>query len=174
MPAAELMKLDKEKLIARIRNAGTPKEAVPVLEAEIDRILASCVAAEENPRLSEMLSFILRTVRMTVRSADCVKEVRAFEEKTGGRGKQGRSSALPLILLAVGIALIAALFLIAAAAGGFVVSIKLLPVYILLAAGGGAPVAEITVPEGNTLVFVRKPSAMAPAVVKSVTLPNIP
>ena len=138
MPAAELMKLDKEKLIARIRNAGTPKEAVPVLEAEIDRILAAAVAAEENPRLSEMLSFILRTVRMTVRSADCVKEVRAFEEKTGGRGKQGRSSALPLILLAVGIALIAALFLIAAAAGGFVVSIKLLPVYILLAAGGGA------------------------------------
>ena len=135
MPAAELMKLDKEKLIARIRNAGTPKEAVPVLEAEIDRILAAAVAAEENPRLSEMLSFILRTVRMTVRSADCVKEVRAFEEKTGGRGKQGRSSAIPLILLAVGIALIAALFLIAAAAGGFVVSIKLLPVYILLAAG---------------------------------------
>jgi len=38
--------------------------------------------------------------------------------------------------------------------------------------GGGGNVAEITVPEGNTMVFVRKPSTAAPAVVKTVTLPN--
>ncbi len=37
--------------------------------------------------------------------------------------------------------------------------------------GAGAPVAELTLPEGNSLVFVRKPSAQAPAVVKSVTMP---
>ena len=38
--------------------------------------------------------------------------------------------------------------------------------------GVGVPVAEIQVPEGNSFVFVRKPSAMAQAVVKAVTLPN--
>ena len=39
-------------------------------------------------------------------------------------------------------------------------------------AADGMPVAEIRIPEGNSLVFVRKPSAQAPAVVKVATLPN--
>ena len=38
----------------------------------------------------------------------------------------------------------------------------------IVISGGGAPVAEVTLPEGNSLVFVRKPSAQAPAVVKTV------
>ena len=43
---------------------------------------------------------------------------------------------------------------------------------VILAGDGGAPVAEIQVPEGNSLVFVRKTSSAAPAVVKTVTFPN--
>ena len=42
----------------------------------------------------------------------------------------------------------------------------------LVLSGDGAPVADITLPEGNSLVLVRKPSAMAQAVVKTVTMPN--
>lgn len=42
----------------------------------------------------------------------------------------------------------------------------------LVLTGGGNNIAEITVPEGNTMVFVRKPSTAAPAVVKTFTLPN--
>ena len=38
--------------------------------------------------------------------------------------------------------------------------------------GGGFPVAEIQVPEGNSLVFVRKPSFQAQAVVKTIAFPN--
>ena len=38
--------------------------------------------------------------------------------------------------------------------------------------GDGMPVAEIQVPKGNSLVFVRKTSSAAPAVVKTVTFPN--
>lgn len=38
--------------------------------------------------------------------------------------------------------------------------------------GDGMPVAELQLPEGNSMVFVRKPSAQAPAVVKAVALPN--
>lgn len=41
----------------------------------------------------------------------------------------------------------------------------------IVLSGDGAPVAEVTLPAGNSLVFVRKPSAQAPAVVKSVTVP---
>ena len=36
---------------------------------------------------------------------------------------------------------------------------------------GGQPVAETVVPEGNALIFVRKPSPVAPAVVKVATFP---
>ena len=36
--------------------------------------------------------------------------------------------------------------------------------------GAGEPVAEVIVPDGNSLVFVRKTSAQAPAVVKVVTI----
>ena len=43
---------------------------------------------------------------------------------------------------------------------------------IVLTGDGSAPVAEVLVPEGNTLVFVRKTSSAAPAVVKTVTFPN--
>lgn len=38
--------------------------------------------------------------------------------------------------------------------------------------GDRSPVAEVTVPEGNTMIFVRKPSSSAPAVVKTFTLQN--
>ena len=38
----------------------------------------------------------------------------------------------------------------------------------IVLSGGGMPVAEIQVPAGNSLVFVRKTSAQAPAVVKTV------
>ena len=37
--------------------------------------------------------------------------------------------------------------------------------------GDGAPVAEVTLPAGNSLVFVRKTSSLAPAVVKVATFP---
>ena len=40
----------------------------------------------------------------------------------------------------------------------------------IVISGGGAPVAEATLPEGNSLVFVRKPSAQAPAVVKVLSV----
>ena len=43
---------------------------------------------------------------------------------------------------------------------------------IVLTGDGSAPVAEVQVPEGNTLVFVRKTSSAAPAVVKTVTFTN--
>ena len=43
---------------------------------------------------------------------------------------------------------------------------------VVLTGDGSAPVAEVQVPEGNTLVFVRKTSSAAPAVVKTVTFPN--
>lgn len=43
---------------------------------------------------------------------------------------------------------------------------------VILAGSGGAPVAEIRVPEGNSVVFVRKTSSAAPAVVKTVAFPN--
>ena len=38
--------------------------------------------------------------------------------------------------------------------------------------GDGLPVAELQLPEGNCMVFVRKPSAQAPAVVKAVAIPD--
>jgi len=38
--------------------------------------------------------------------------------------------------------------------------------------GDGFAVAELQLPEGNSIVFVRKPSIQAPAVVKAVALPN--
>ena len=38
--------------------------------------------------------------------------------------------------------------------------------------GDGQPPIEVVVPEGNTLIFVRKPSAAAPAVVKTAVFPN--
>lgn len=38
--------------------------------------------------------------------------------------------------------------------------------------GDGVPVAEVTVPSGNAIVFVRKTSSTAPAVVKTFTAPN--
>ena len=42
----------------------------------------------------------------------------------------------------------------------------------LVLSGAGIPVADVTLPEGNSLVFVRKPSAQAQAVVKTVTFRN--
>ena len=42
----------------------------------------------------------------------------------------------------------------------------------IVLSGGGMPVADVTLPEGNSIVFVSKPSAQAPAVVKTVTMPN--
>ena len=39
--------------------------------------------------------------------------------------------------------------------------------------GDGLAVAELQLPEGNSMVFVRKPSLQAPAVVKAVALPNL-
>lgn len=41
----------------------------------------------------------------------------------------------------------------------------------IVISGAGAPVAEVTLPEGNSLVFVRKASSIAPAVVKVTTFP---
>ena len=41
----------------------------------------------------------------------------------------------------------------------------------VLISGDGMSVAEIQVPAGNSLVFVRKPSPVAPAVVKTVSFP---
>ena len=38
--------------------------------------------------------------------------------------------------------------------------------------GNNFPVAELQLPEGNSMVFVRKTSFQAPAVVKAVALPN--
>ena len=43
---------------------------------------------------------------------------------------------------------------------------------VVLTGDGAVPVAEVQVPEGNTLVFVRKTSSAAPAVVKTATFPN--
>ena len=43
---------------------------------------------------------------------------------------------------------------------------------IVISADGGAPVAEVLAPEGNTIVFVRKTSSAAPAVVKTATFQN--
>lgn len=42
----------------------------------------------------------------------------------------------------------------------------------IVVTGAGMPVAEVRLPEGNSFVFVRKPSAQSPAVVKIATLPN--
>ena len=42
----------------------------------------------------------------------------------------------------------------------------------VVVSGDGVPVAEVQVPPGNTLVFVRKTSSIAPAVVKTFTVPN--
>ena len=42
----------------------------------------------------------------------------------------------------------------------------------IVLSGDGAPVAEVQVPEGNSLVFVRRTSSSAPVVVKVATLPN--
>ena len=42
----------------------------------------------------------------------------------------------------------------------------------IVLSGDGMPVADVTLPEGNSIVFVSKPSAQARAVVKAVTVPN--
>ena len=43
---------------------------------------------------------------------------------------------------------------------------------VISLSGDGMPIAEIPVPEGNSLVFVRKPARAAAPVVKVVTFPN--
>lgn len=42
---------------------------------------------------------------------------------------------------------------------------------VVLSGDGGVPVAEFQLPEGNSMVFVRKTSSAAPAVVKTVSFP---
>ena len=147
MNMTELLEQDKEKLIALLKEAGTPERAIPVLESEADRL--SVRAAEEltSERQRLAASQMLRAVRMSMRFADSVGELRTWTrrdssgsgysyENAASGGKASAKAALPLVLLIAGIALIFAGF-VAESLGGFnPLKLATAPVLFLLFALG--------------------------------------
>ena len=90
MTLTERLELDKEKLIALLKEAGTPERAIPVLESETDRL--SVAAAEEltSERQREAAGQMLRAVRMSLRFADSLGELRTWTRQAdGNRGAYG-------------------------------------------------------------------------------------
>lgn len=145
----ELLEKDKEKLILRLTEAGTPERAVPVLESETDRLLAFASEELGSERERQAAGGLLRAVRMTVHLTDSAGEVREWTLREssgssagnggkwakGGRdGARGRRDVLKTALLLAGAALLIAGFLAAAAGGIPILGAAVTPILFVLSA----------------------------------------
>ena len=151
MTLTERLELDKEKLIALLKEAGTPERAIPVLESETDRL--SVAAAEEltSERQREAAGQMLRAVRMSLRFADSLGELRTWTRQADGnrgaygsgkRDERGRTEkagfrkALPPALLIAGIVLIVVGFIAGSVSGLNLLSTAVTPLLFVLFALG--------------------------------------
>ena len=135
MKLSAMLELDKEKLIAKLKEAGTPERAVPVLEFEADRLAAAAAEEASSAREAEAASLAFGTLRMAMRFSDCAGEAKVWELRSGSPDKRdtekGSFSLPALSLLIAGAALIAAGFLTAVIGGGLMHMVSA-PVLIIL------------------------------------------
>lgn len=109
MNLQELLEKDRERLLASLRQAGTPEQAVPVIESEYDRLLYAYNEHCDDDFERRCASMILQSARMSVPLIDTIGETKIWEQ--GGKlltdeSRKVRLSAL--LLLAGGIILLTA------------------------------------------------------------------
>ena len=108
---------DREKLLASLKQAGTPERAIPVIESEFDRLLyeynEQCSDDFERRCAAEML----QTARMAVPLLDCIGDIKIWEQ--GGKlrtDEKKKVSLKGILLLAAGLILTIASTLVMAGA----------------------------------------------------------
>ena len=115
MNLQELLEKDRERLSASLHQAGTPDQAVPVIESEYDRMLYEYNEGCSDDFERRCASVILQSARMSVPLIDTIGETKIWEQ--GGKlltdeSKKVRLSALALLI--AGVVLIAASVLVLA------------------------------------------------------------
>lgn len=115
MSLQELLEKDRERLLASLKQAGTPERAVPVMEAEYDRLLYTYNEQCSDVYEQETASRLLQTARMAAPSIDCIGETQIWTQSgkpaiDGGKKVRGAA----LILLIAGIVLLIASALVLA------------------------------------------------------------
>ena len=109
MNLQELLEKDREKLLASLRQAGTPDQAVPVIESEYDRILYQYNEQCSDEYERRCASMILQSARISAPLIDSIGETKIWEQ--GGKLISGESKKVrgPAILLIIaGIVLVLA------------------------------------------------------------------
>ena len=109
MNLQELLEKDRERLLASLRQAGTPEHAVPVIESEYDRLLYAYNEHCEDDFERRCASMILQSARMSVPLIDTIGETKIWEQ--GGKLLTNESKKVRLtaiLLLAGGIILLTA------------------------------------------------------------------
>ena len=102
MNLQELLEKDRERLLASLRQAGTPEHAVPVIESEYDRLLYAYNEHCEDDFERRCASMILQSARMSVPLIDTIGETKIWEQ--GGKllTNESRKVRLAAILLLAG------------------------------------------------------------------------
>ena len=109
MNLQEILEKDRERLIASLKQAGTPERAVPVIESEYDRLLYEYNEQCSDDYERRCAAMILQTARMSAPLADCIGETAIWEQ--GGKllTDEKKKVRLPaVLLLAAGIVLVLA------------------------------------------------------------------
>lgn len=101
MNLQEILEKDRERLIASLRQAGTPDQAVPVIESEYDRMLYEYNEQCSDDYQRRCASMILQSARMSVPLIDTIGETKIWEQ--GGKLISGESKKvrMPAVLLLV-------------------------------------------------------------------------
>ena len=102
MSLQEILEKDRERLIASLRQAGTPERATAVVESEYDRLLYEYNEHCETDYERRCAAMILQTARMTSPIMDCVGDTKIWE--AGGKliSEEKKNVRLPAILLMAG------------------------------------------------------------------------
>ncbi|MDO4620616.1 MAG: hypothetical protein Q4B09_08360 [Lachnospiraceae bacterium] len=102
----EYLEQDRPAFTEKLKAAGTPEAALPVLEAELDRILVRTNDALSDDRERESAARMVGAVRMALPLVDAVGEVDIWSRSAGDRSA-GKNRKKSFLLLLAGIALAA-------------------------------------------------------------------
>ena len=101
MNLQELLEKDRERLLASLRQAGTPEQAVPVIESEYDRLLYQYNEQCTDDYARRCASMILQAARMSASLTDSIGETKIWEQ--GGKLISGESKKvrMPAVILMI-------------------------------------------------------------------------
>ena len=115
MNLQELLEKDRERLLASLHQAGTPDQAVPVIESEYDRMLYEYNEQCGDDFQRRCASMILQSARMSAPLLDSIGETKIWEQ--GGKlvsGEIRKVRVSSVVMTTAGVIMIAASIIVLA------------------------------------------------------------